>query len=189
MIALVRESPAHWPAREALLDACFGPARHLKTCERLRGGRWPADGLAFSVIEDERIVGSLRLWDVVAGSAGPALLLGPLAVAPERRGEGIGRLLVRHALDEAAMRGHDAVILVGDPEYYVLFGFDRRLTEGLVMPGPVERERFLGLELSLGRLDGAVGAVAIPDPAGASPAIPAIAAPTRPMFHSPAARH
>ncbi|MDP8918939.1 MAG: GNAT family N-acetyltransferase, partial [Pseudomonadota bacterium] len=33
-------------AREALLDACFGASRFEKTCERLREGRLPAEGLS-----------------------------------------------------------------------------------------------------------------------------------------------
>ena len=37
-------------AREALLDACFGANRHLRTCQRLRDGRAPAEGLAFSAV-------------------------------------------------------------------------------------------------------------------------------------------
>src|SRR6266849_1589937 len=37
-------------AREALLDACFGENRHLRTCQRLRDGRAPAEGLALSAV-------------------------------------------------------------------------------------------------------------------------------------------
>lgn len=37
-------------AREALLDACFGENRHMRTCQRLREGRMPAEGLAFSAM-------------------------------------------------------------------------------------------------------------------------------------------
>ena len=37
-------------AREALLDACFGENRHTRTCQRLRDGRTPADGLALSAV-------------------------------------------------------------------------------------------------------------------------------------------
>jgi hypothetical protein len=45
-VAIRAEAPADADAREALLDAAFGPARFLKTCERLREGRAPARGLA-----------------------------------------------------------------------------------------------------------------------------------------------
>src|SRR5436190_24130681 len=37
-------------AREALLDACFGANRHMRTCQRLRDGRAPAEGLALSAV-------------------------------------------------------------------------------------------------------------------------------------------
>src|ERR687888_1843225 len=66
-------------AREALLDACFGENRHLRTCQRLRDGRAPAEGLAFTAVAEGRLVGTLRLWHVSAGGK-PALVLGPLAV-------------------------------------------------------------------------------------------------------------
>src|ERR1700682_4625672 len=66
-------------AREALLDACFGENRILRTCQRLRDGRAAHEGLAFSAVAQGRLVGTLRLWHVSAGGF-PALALGPLAV-------------------------------------------------------------------------------------------------------------
>src|SRR5438477_1882698 len=67
-------------AREALLDACFGEGRQMRTCQRLRDGRAPAEGLALSAVRpDGRLVGTVRLWHVSAGGR-PALMLGPLAV-------------------------------------------------------------------------------------------------------------
>src|SRR5256885_17062037 len=65
-------------AREALLDACFGENRHMRTCQRLRDGRTPAEGLAFSAVARGKLVGTLRLWHVSAGG-GAALMVGPLA--------------------------------------------------------------------------------------------------------------
>ena len=47
-------------AREALLDACFGDNRHMRTCQRLRDGRAPAEGLALSAVRQGRVVGSVR---------------------------------------------------------------------------------------------------------------------------------
>src|SRR5882724_6430873 len=76
-------------AREALLDACFGDHRHMRTCQRLRDGRAPAEGLAFSAVARGRLVGTVRLWHVSAGGV-PALVLGPLAVDPASRELGIG---------------------------------------------------------------------------------------------------
>src|SRR6266436_8322959 len=50
--------------REALLDACFGANRQLRTCQRLRDGQAPAEGLALSALSQgllSRIRSSHRL--------------------------------------------------------------------------------------------------------------------------------
>jgi predicted N-acetyltransferase YhbS len=145
-------------AREALLDACFGENRQLRTCQRLRDGHTPAEGLAFSALAQGRLVGTLRLWHVSAGGT-RALVLGPLAVHPSCRKLGVGAALIKHALIAAEVRGHRAVILLGDAPYYARFGFSAAKTGGLSLPGPFERDRLLGLELSDGALDGAWGMV------------------------------
>lgn len=159
MISIRRQTPGDAPAIEALLDDAFGLDRFEKTAQRLRDGRVPADGLAYVACEDGRIVGAISLWNVNAGLSCPALLLGPVAVDCAMRERGIGGKLIRRGLNQAASRGHGAVILVGDAPYYGRFGFTRDLTRGLVMPGPVEEERFLGLELRAGALKNARGLV------------------------------
>ena len=145
-------------AREALLDACFGENRHMRTCQRLRDGRAPAEGLAFTAMADGHLVGTLRLWHVSAGGI-PALMLGPLAVECTSRKLGAGTALMDHALAAATARGHRAVILLGDAPYYARFGFSPEKTAELSLPGPFERDRLLGLELQAGALEGASGMI------------------------------
>jgi predicted N-acetyltransferase YhbS len=145
-------------AREALLDACFGGNRHMRTCQRLRDGRAPAEGLALSVVRKGNLVGTVRLWHVSAGGV-PALVLGPLAVDSSCRQLGVGAALMNHALAAAKALGHGAVILLGDAPYYARFGFSGLKTGELSLPGPFERDRLLGLELRDGALDGAWGMI------------------------------
>ncbi|WP_398481101.1 GNAT family N-acetyltransferase [Tardiphaga sp.] len=145
-------------AREALLDVCFGASRHARTCQRLRDGRLPAEGLAFSVDFEGRLVGTIRLWHVDAGGRA-ALMLGPLAVDPALRALGIGAALMKHAITEAAARGHGAILLLGDAPYYARFGFTPDRMDTLALPGPFERERLLGLELKPDALDRARGII------------------------------
>jgi predicted N-acetyltransferase YhbS len=152
------ESPADFRAREHLLDESFGVARFEKTAERLRAGRLPAPGLALAAEEGENLIGTLRIWHILAGSV-PALLLGPLAVAKAYRSRGLGRRLMVEGLFRAANAGHAAILLVGDAAYYEPFGFSRRHTLGLSLPGPVEEARFLGAELKSGALREARGLV------------------------------
>jgi len=146
-------------AREALLDASFGEGRHARTCQRLRDGRAPAEGLAFTAVHQGRVVGTVRLWHVSAGGI-PALVLGPLAVEASCRKLGVGAALMKHALTTAKARGHGAIILRGDAAYYARFGFSAAKTSELSLPGPFERDRLLALELRDRALDGAWGMIA-----------------------------
>ncbi|MDR3494324.1 MAG: N-acetyltransferase [Ancalomicrobiaceae bacterium] len=166
MYRIVEEGAAEAAAREALLDRAFGPGRHFKTSARMRSGRLPADGLSLvaRTVASHRIAATVRLWHValgdgIDGDARAALMLGPLAVDPSLQSHGLGARLMRHALAEAACRGHRCVILVGDPEYYERFGFESGLAGSLRLPGPVEQHRFQGFELVPGALAGASGLV------------------------------
>src|SRR4029453_12381626 len=113
MISIRKERPPDVAAREALLDEAFGKRRWLKSSQRLRDGRRPADDLAFVAADGKQVVGTARCWDIVCGTGQTALLLGPVAVASDCRNRGIGSALVRHALSAARPRGPRAGILVG----------------------------------------------------------------------------
>ncbi|MFB2550281.1 GNAT family N-acetyltransferase [Ensifer soli] len=157
------ENPGDVVARETLLDRAMGPNRRRKSSEALRRNRVPAEGLALVARDSSgHVIGTVRLWNVEAGisPAGepvPALLLGPLAVDSAHEGKGIGAALMRAAIAEAKTRDHGAILLVGDAPYYERFGFFADKAQHLVMPGPFERHRFLGLELKDGWLEGAAG--------------------------------
>jgi predicted N-acetyltransferase YhbS len=157
MVTVRPERPADVVERERLLDVSYGPARFGKTSERLREGRLPE--LSFVAAEGRRLVGTVQLWSVSAGPCRPALLLGPLAVAPDCRKRGIGSTLVQRALREAVRLGHRAVLLVGDAPYYGRFGFSSEKTGALWLPGPYERHRLLARELATGALEEARGLV------------------------------
>ncbi len=156
MLRIDLEHPADAAARDDLLDRAIGEERVLKPSERLREGRLPARGLALVARDGAMVVGTVRLWHVAAGDR-DLLMLGPLAVDPDRQGAGIGSRLIRAAVVRARSLAHAAIVLVGDPEYYGRFGFVAASAAGLVMPGRVERRRMLALELTPGALAGVRG--------------------------------
>jgi predicted N-acetyltransferase YhbS len=181
MATIRHERPFDIPAREALLDQCFGSARFAKTSERLREGRLPAEGLSFVATDRGRLAGTVRLWHVSAGPGRPALLLGPLAVRPDCRGRGIGAALMAHAIAQARRRSHQEILLVGDAPYYARFGFSAAATGALSLPGPFERHRLLSLSLAAraGERGAAAGLVRATGIAAPRPAEAAGDAPVR----------
>jgi predicted N-acetyltransferase YhbS len=146
-------------AIEHLLDLSFGTERRTKTSYRLREGSTAVEGLS-QVVRDEElgVVGAISYWPLAVGAKGTkALLLGPLAVHPQRQNLGIGLLLMQQTLAMAKAAGHRLVLLVGDAPYYARVGFEQVPEGQLLMPGPVDPKRLLGLELVEGALAEAQG--------------------------------
>lgn len=156
--------PADEPIIETLLDGSFGIDRRTKTSYRLREGSMPADGLSLVVRDkDVGIAGSISFWPLAIGPEGTkALLLGPLVVNPSRQNLGVGLALMQEGLDRAKQGGHTLAILVGDEPYYARVGFKRVPAGQLLMPGPVNPDRLLYLEMRQGALGMASGLILPP---------------------------
>jgi len=153
------EQPQHAQAIETLVDLNFGPDRLSKTAYRLRDGLAPISELSLVSVTGTQLLGTIRYWQVKIPGVRRALLLGPIAIHPDEHGRGVGSTLITTSLNSAKKMGWDAVILVGDESYYHRFGFSRALAANLTLPGPVDPARFLGLELTDGALENAVGMV------------------------------
>ena len=158
---LIKPEPAVLAgAVERLYDDVFGPARFHKASYLFREGVEPVRELSWIALEGDRVVGAIRYWPILVGESGhPALLLGPLAIAQDRAGRGIGRALMFKTLELAAQLGHDLVLLVGDVDYYKRFGFVPATPHGFVMPGESRPDRLQVAPLKddvLGRIAGEV---------------------------------
>lgn len=147
MITIHKEQAHNAPAIEKLLDLAFGPGRFAKSSYRLREGVAPIPDLCFVGKFQGAIKGSIRYWPVLVGETHPALLLGPLAVDPSIRGEGLGVALIEKSLSAAYSLGHNAVFLVGDQPYYDRVGFEKTPPGRFSFPGPVDPARLLMREL------------------------------------------
>ncbi len=49
--------------------------------------------------------------------------LGPISVAPNKQGHGIGSLLINSSLEKLKKSGAKGCVVLGDPKYYSRFGF------------------------------------------------------------------
>jgi predicted N-acetyltransferase YhbS len=128
-------------AVESLLDAAFGSDRRRRTAYLLRQGMPVINHLSFGIIDNRAAVGSIQCWPVSIADL-PLILVGPVAVSPERQNQGLGYRLM-HAALAAATEDDPPMVMIGDPEYYGRFGFYADGTDGWTLPGPWEPHRLL----------------------------------------------
>jgi predicted N-acetyltransferase YhbS len=151
MVELSKQTAADNAEIETLMGRAFGPARYNRSVWLLRSGSPIAD-LSLVLRESGAMLASLRFWEVQLGQQA-VLLLGPLAVQPDLRGQGYGHQIVMEGLTRARALGKWPLVVVsGEPEYYPKFGFVPATPYQLVWPGYVEPERLQLLELNLGAL-------------------------------------
>lgn len=162
MATIVAEKPEHAVGIERVLDRAFGPGRYAKTSERVRErGAHLEPSLSRVALDDAGdVIGVCRIWRVKAGVE--FFFLGPLAVDPAAQSSGLGLELTRDAVAACRASGGHGVVLVGAERFFRPLGFTTIPKDRLSLPGPVDPQRFLWVELRPGGLDGARGEIGAP---------------------------
>jgi predicted N-acetyltransferase YhbS len=97
---------------------------------------------------DGRLAGYILFSRATIGDAEtPAVLLAPLAVAPEAQGRGVGSLLIDEGLALAEELGYGVGLVLGHPGYYIRYGFLPASVYGVAAPRPVPDEAWMLTEL------------------------------------------
>jgi len=153
---VIRQERQRDAAAVARLSAsAFGPGRFARSAYRVREGADASstpDQLKLCAWLGEQLVGSLHLTPILVGGASGALLLGPLAIAPDQMGQGCGFRLLEEGLKRAEAAGYRLVVLVGDLSYYGRLDFVVSPPGRIILPGPVDPARLLVKELAAGAL-------------------------------------
>lgn len=76
-----------------------------------------------------------------------ALALAPCAVLPGYQRGGVGAAAIQAGLAEARRRDEDFVVVLGHPDYYPRFGFERASTAGIRLGIEVPDEALMALSL------------------------------------------
>jgi putative acetyltransferase len=144
-----REHPADHEAVRALHRAAFAtdPATGVvraaddvpeaRLTDELREDAGFLPHLSLVAVDGDDVVGHViatRGWLEPLGT--PALGLGPLGVLPAVQGHGIGTVLVHALLAVAEACDEPVVALLGSPDYYRRFGFQRSTDLGVAPPEP-----------------------------------------------------
>lgn len=160
MIHIRPERPEDQATIHQLAVAAYGREDEAEVVDQLRQAR--AVALALTAEEDGRVVGHIVFSMVTVNSTSDvwtALGLGPMVVAPDRQGRGIGTALVRAGLDECRKTGAEVVVVLGRPDYYPRFGFKPAKPLGVTWEIDVSEEAFMLAELQDGALAGRRGVV------------------------------
>jgi len=127
-----QEKPEDIDDIHALNDLAFGQPQEANIIDKLRINCYNL--LSLVVIENEKVVGHILFSPVeIEGQHGiiRGMGLAPMAVLSEMQHKGIGTQLVKSGIDNLRKMQCPFIIVLGHPEYYPRFGFERASLYGI----------------------------------------------------------
>jgi putative acetyltransferase len=152
------EQPEDYEAVYRVNAIAFGRENEAVLAERLR--KLPGT-LSLVAIEANQVIGHLLFSPITLENSAVEgwLGLGPVAVLPDHQRQGIGSQLIRQGLEYCRSRGGNAVVVLGDPQFYARFGFVPAADWGLRCEYDAPEGAFRVLELEAGALSSCWGLV------------------------------
>ena len=91
-----------------------------------------------------------------------SLALAPVSVIPSFQNRKVGSRLIKEGLEKAQKLGFKSVIVVGHPEYYPRFGFEKASKYGISAPFHVPDNALFAIELQKDGLKNCSGIIEYP---------------------------
>ena len=126
----------------------FGRAQEADIIDKLRQNC--GDLLSLVAVRENAVVGHVLFSPAIVGSedrTSRGMGLAPIAVQPEYQRQGIGSELIRAGIAELKPRHCSFIIVLGHPQYYPRFGFERASGHGIRSEWQVPDEAFMILML------------------------------------------
>lgn len=121
------EAPSDIPAISQVTQAAFLTLEISQNTEHLIIDALRKAGvLTLSLVAEDqgKIIGHIAFSPIIISDGTKEWYgLGPVSVAPERHGQGVGSALIKEGLSRLRDRGAKGCALVGNPEFYHRFGF------------------------------------------------------------------
>ena len=141
------ETAADIPAVHGVELAAFPSADEAELVSALRRDPAWIEGLSVvTTAPDRTVVGHAVLTRCHIEDV-PALCLAPCAVLPAHQRTGAGSAAIRAVLQAARKRGEAFVVVLGHPEYYPRFGFERASAHGIRLSIEVPDEALMAMSL------------------------------------------
>lgn len=149
----------------AFAFADFSDHTEHNLVERLLASTTAIPELSLVAEVGTQIVGYILLTPVTITNVAalhPSLALAPLAVLPPFQGKGIGSALIHTAHRTARRHGYTSIVVLGHPDYYQRFGYQRADHFSITLPIDAPTSHCLVVELEQGALAGIQGRVRYP---------------------------
>ena len=127
-IEIREEQTGDADAIRRVVTEAFGQPQEAQLVEALRNNC--SDLLSLVAVDGQDIVGHILFSPAFLGDV-QGMGLAPMAVSPARQRDGIGSELVRAGLAKLEAQGCPFVIVLGHPDYYPRFGFERASARGV----------------------------------------------------------
>jgi putative acetyltransferase len=147
--------------REVHLKAFEGRGEEARLVDLLHAAGAASVSLVAAEEPRGRLLGHVLFSPVELDGPSAALHflgLAPVGVLPEEQGRGLGSSLIRAGLVACLAARYEAVVVLGEPDYYSRFGFERASDRGLGNEYGAD-EHFMVAELREGALGRAGGTV------------------------------
>lgn len=159
-LVIRREEPSDYRSTEKMALQAFwnkyqpGCDEHLLV-RKLRDCSDYVPELSRIAVIDGEIAGAIcysKAWLKKGNETKEILTFGPLCVAPEWQGCGIGGMLLEETLNLAKEAGYAGIVIFGEADYYPLHGFRTCDHFGITTADGKNSDSFLGIELKEGAL-------------------------------------
>ncbi|MCX6668310.1 MAG: N-acetyltransferase [Methanothrix sp.] len=132
MIVVRKEMPDDIAAIWKINEKAFGQPVEANIVDKLRENC--SDLLSLVAVQEEQIVGHILFSPARIEGEGKRVEgvgLAPMAVLPTFQRHGIGSRLVQEGINMQKNRGSPFVVVLGHPEFYPRFGFQRASDHGI----------------------------------------------------------
>jgi len=158
MIKFVHENPEDFQSIHDINLESFESDNEAILVDKLRSVVKPFISLVAK--EKGSVLGHILFTPVTVGNSNiTAMGLGPMAVRPERQGQGIGSALINQGLKVCRNRDVKTIFVLGEPDYYMRFGFEPASKKDLYYKSKKFTPYFFVIELLPECLSGISGEV------------------------------
>lgn len=132
--------------REAFAHAEHSDGDEHDLIERVRHSSDYIPELSLVAVSDDIVLGHIMFSKISVGES-EAIALAPLSVRTDWQRKGIGKSLVTEGHRLASKMGHSCSVVLGNPDYYSKFGYEKASNHGIVAPFDVPDDYYMVCEL------------------------------------------